>query len=387
MTTEAQPCVICGSIATINAFSIEPSVSTDRQIFSVPVENRFCNDCGTVWNQGGARIDTPRFYAEQYDLLGESALSEFQVHVEGGARGESDAILDFLERSPFAEQGNVLEIGCGKGVLLGKFLKNHPGWSASAVEPSLNATEYFKKILPGVTIHEGPFETAPFRDQKFDFVAVSGVMEHVPRPVEFLSLVTSALAPGGRAYIGVPNFVVKPDDLLVFDHLTRFTPESLDELYRRTGLTLERRDTRDDRIWMWDMVVSDAGKPKASTVDVKEARARLDSHIAFVKASMAAFERMLADAKPDETLALYGLGVLGLWARSHAGDRAGSIRYLLDDNAGIWGSRKAGLEIQGSKSIPELGISRVFIAANPCYHKRMTANLIAVGVDEDRIYA
>jgi SAM-dependent methyltransferase len=361
MSVDAPPCVICGSIDTVNVFTIEPSVSTDRQIFSVPVQNQFCNGCGAVWNEGGARIDAPRFYAEQYDLLGDSALSEFQVHVDGGARGESDAILEFIERPPFPKRGTILEIGCGKGVLLGKFLKNHPGWSAFAVEPSLNATEYFKKILPDVAIHEGPFETAPFRAQKFDFVAVSGVLEHVPRPIEFLSLVAGALAPGGRAYIGVPNFLVKPDDLLVFDHLTRFTPDTLDESYRRLGLTLQRRDTRDDRIWLWDLVTArDPAEADNVSADVSAARGRLDAHVSFIKSSMAAFERMLANAQPGETLALYGLGVLGLWARHTAGDRAAAIRYLLDDNAQIWGSRKAGLKIRGSKSIPELGISRVW---------------------------
>ena len=387
VTTKTDPCVICGSPETIHAFSMSSSVSTDRQIFEVPAENRFCNDCGAVWNQGGARIDTPRFYAEQYDLLGDSALSEFQVHVEGGAKGESDAILEFLERTPFAERGSILEIGCGKGVLLGKFLKNHPGWAASAVEPSLNATEYFKKILPEVAIHEGPFETAPFRDQKFDFIAVSGVMEHVPRPVEFLALVTENLAPGGRVYIGVPNFVVKPDDLLVFDHLTHFTPDTLDELYRRTGLILERRDARDDRVWLWDMVVRDADKSRPSAANVPAARALVEAHAAAMKTGMASFDQMLRESQPGETLALYGLGVLGLWARHDARGRADAIRYLLDDNKQIWGSRKAGLEIQGSKSIPELGIGRVFIAANPCYHQRMRANLIAVGVPEEKIYA
>jgi len=386
MTTKARPCVICGSIDTVSVFSIEPSVSTDRQILAVPVDNWFCNVCGSVWNEGGARIDAPRFYAEQYDLLGDSALSEFQVHVDGGARGESDAILEFLERSPFAEAGSILEIGCGKGVLLGKFLQNHPRWSAYAIEPSLNATEYFKKILPEVAIHEGPFETAPFRDRKFDFVAVSGVLEHVPQPVEFLARVAAAVVPGGRAYIGVPNFLVKPDDLLVFDHLTRFTPETLDALYRRLGLLLDRRDARNDRVWLWDMVKT-AGEPPAAAIDVAAARTRVDSDIAFVKKSLVAFDRMLSEATPGETLALYGQGVLGLWARNSAGERAGSIRYLLDDNAEIWGSRKAGLEVRGSKAIPELGVTRVFIAANPCYHDRMRANLVAVGIGADRIYA
>jgi SAM-dependent methyltransferase len=361
-------------------------VSTDRQVFAVPVDNRFCNRCGTVWNQGGARIDAPRFYAEEYDLHGNSALSEFLVHVEGRARGESDAILEFIERTEFGPSGRILEIGCGKGILLGKFLKKHPGWSAYAVEPSLHATEYFRTILPDVSIHEGTFETAPFRDQRFDFVAVSGVLEHVPQPLEFLSMVASAIAEGGRAYVGVPNFAAKPDDLLVFDHLTRFTPGTLDQLYSRCGFALERRDASNERVWMWDLVVGHEDPP-VTTVEIADARALVESHVAAIRSSINAFDRMLIETEPGELLALYGLGVLGFWARSNAGRRADAIAYLLDDNPLIWGSRKEGLEIRGSRTIPQLGVSRVFIAANPCYHERMRSNLAAVGIREDRVYA
>lgn len=388
MLAEPAPCVICGSITTRMAFAIDPSVSTDRRIISAAVENWFCDSCGTVWNQGGARVHAPSFYAEQYDLHGNSAASEWQVHVEGGARGESDAILEFIEGAPLAERGSILEIGCGKGILLGKFLKQRPTWAAFAVEPSLNATEYFKKVLPNIAIHEGPFETAPFRDRKFDFVAVSGVLEHVPQPFEFLSLVANAIALDGRAYIGVPNFVAKPDDLVVFDHLTRFTPDTLDELYHRVGLRVERRDARHDRVWMWDLVVGDHvhdGTP--APVDIAAAHALLQAHMTTVEASLAGFERMLQEARPGEVLALYGLGVLGLWARHQAGDRARAVHFLLDDNPLIWGSRKEGLEIRGSTSIPELGVTRVFIAANPCYHGRMRSNLASVGVAADTVYA
>ena len=150
---------------------------------------------------------------------------------------------------------------------------------------------------------------------------------------------------------------------------------------------LERRDARDDRVWLWDMVVRDADQSRPSAANVPAARALVDAHAAAMKTSMASFDRMLRESEPGDTLALYGLGVLGLWARHDARDRADAIRYLLDDNKQIWGSRKAGLEIQGSKAIPELGINRVFIAANPCYHQRMRANLIAVGVAEGKIYA
>jgi len=387
MTVDATPCVICGSAATTEAFSIRPSVSTDRQVIDSSVRNRFCDACGTVWNAGGARIDVPKFYAESYDLHGNSALSEFQVHVEGGARGESDAILEFIEGSAFPENGRILEIGCGKGLLLGKFLRNHPGWNACAVEPSLHATEYFKKILPDVRIHEGPFETAPFRHEIFDFVAVSGVLEHVPDPVDFLTIVSSTLRTGGRLYVGVPNFAAKPDDLAVFDHLTRFTPDTLDQLYSRTGFVLSRRDANLQRVWLWDFLIRAEEPLDIPDSGVAGARALLSSHIETVENSLRSFERMIEEAIRGEKLAIYGLGVLGLLARDRAGDRAEAVRFLLDDNALLWGSSKEGLEIRGSRSIPELGIQRVFIAANPCYHDRMRNNLIAQGIRVEHIYA
>src|ERR1700682_4355790 len=136
MPEESTSCVICESAAGRSVFAIRPSVSTDRRVIDAQVDNWFCGNCGTVWNAAGARAKAPEFYAEQYDLHGESALSEWQIHVEGGARGESDAILEFVEGSPFPERGAILEIGCGKGVFMGKFLRNHPDWVGCAGEPS-----------------------------------------------------------------------------------------------------------------------------------------------------------------------------------------------------------------------------------------------------------
>lgn len=382
-------CVLCDSPRVETPSRTRPSMSTDRRLVDAEVVNCLCSDCGAIFNAGGARTQAQQFYAETYSLHGESVLSEWQVHVDGAIRGENDAILDFILAScPLAPRGRILEIGCGKGVLLGKFLKAMPGWSASAVEPSANAAQYFRRILPQVRIHEGAFDTAPFRDERFDFVAVSGVLEHVLDPVAFMAEVRSCIAPGGCAYVGLPNFEAKPDDLVLYDHLTQFTPATLDLLYARAGFRLLHRDARPDRVWLWDALVpAEATAAPREAQRVAASRALFERHAAAVARARSEFARMLAECEAAGAgAALFGLGVLGMLDLAIAGDRAKPVRFLLDDNPHVWGTRRLGLEIRGSQDLPSLAVDAVFLAASPVYHPRMREKLLAVGIRPERIY-
>ena len=382
-------CVLCDSPRVETLSRTRPCMSTDRRLVDAEVVNCLCPDCGAIFNGAGARTKAQSFYAETYALHGESVLSEWQVHMDGEIRGENDAILGFiLSKCPLAPAGRILEIGCGKGVLLGKFLQQRPGWQATAVEPSANAAQYFRRILPQVRIHEGAFDTAPFRDEKFDFVAVSGVLEHVLEPVGFMAEVRSCVAPGGCAYVGLPNFEAKPDDLVLYDHLTQFTPATLDLLYARSGFRLLHRDARADRVWLWDALVP--AEPAAAIRDpaqVAASRAIFDRHTAAVAHARSEFARMLSECEATgRSAALFGLGVLGLLELSIAGARANPVRFLLDDNPHVWGTKRLGLEIRGSQDLPNLGVEAVYLAANPCYHPRMRAKLAALGFGSEQIY-
>jgi SAM-dependent methyltransferase len=380
-------CVVCGT-DSVQVMSLQPdSITTERRLINRPTKTLCCSKCGFLFNAAGARNQEGEFYAEQYDLHGESAKSEWQVFVDGSKRGENDAILEFVESHvELPTSGRVLEVGCGKGILLGKFLAKHSEWSACGVEPSKHAVDYFRALLPQVEIHEGPFHTAPFHGQTFDLVMTSGVIEHVPDVVEFLKGVRDAIAPGGAAYVGLPSFVAKPDDLLVYDHLTHFTPDSLDALYGLVGLQREARDARPDRVWLWDIVTPCAPQAIGAESVSGRAKALVERHVESVGRGFESFERMLAETTEGEVCALFGLGVLGLLAAQRVGGRAAPIKYALDDNAHLWGSEKNGLQIHGSKDLQSLGIARVFLSANPCYHQRMADKLLALGLAPERIY-
>ena len=303
-------CVICGGSDLLELCRWDPSISTDRRVLPVPTSTQVCRDCGATFNGGGARDQELSFYAEQYDLHGESAASEWQIYVDGSRRGETDAILEFVEQHvALGARGRLLEVGCGKGVFLGKFLQAHPEWSGFGIEPSANAVSYFEQILPTVEIHEGPFETAAFRKETFELVATSGVLEHVPDPVSFMEGVRGCMATGSRAFVGVPNFEAKPDDLLLFDHLTQFTPDSLDILYARVGLRRVGRSASPDRVWLWDMVEVGDSTPAPPAEHATRGLQLAESHQSRVRDGLSSFERMrlissgiaLSDRTPQRT--------------------------------------------------------------------------------------
>lgn len=380
-------CPICSSVKSEVIFEAPSSITTDRQFLRLPIESRLCIVCGATYDAKGARTNAQQFYAESYDLHSESALSEFQVHMTSNSKGESDSILEFISNNiPLKNSGSMLEVGCGKGVLLGKFMKSYPNWNVSAIEPSSNAAEYFRKALPSVNFFEGVLGDSPFANKEYDFVATSGVLEHVPDPLEFLREIRNCMKPGGFAYIGVPNFKVKPDDLLVFDHLTQFTCESLNFIYQRVGLKLHSRDARDDRVWLWDAVTKcPPNEILLTPVEVNQNLQISRGNAQELARQQAEFDSMISSLDPEENVAIYGIGVGGLYLYSNS-DVKQQIKYILDDNPHSWGSKKLDLEICGSKDIPRLKITTVFLGANPCYHERMIAKLIDLGVQRNKIF-
>ena len=78
-------------------------------------------------------------------LHSKSANQEFLDYTKKDKpQTESYQISKFiLSNVKFNNEGNLLEIGAGKGILLSKFRKKLPKWKLHAIEPSKNAVNFF----------------------------------------------------------------------------------------------------------------------------------------------------------------------------------------------------------------------------------------------------
>ena len=183
-------CPITGSDDTVLLVSYDQCITSDSQLVNANVENRISRASGLVYNASGARGGEKGFYTDEYDFLSESVLSEWKVFDSSGqGEGLYHQIVDFIDSGiALPRKGRILDIGCGKGLLLKRFSEKYPDWELCAIEPSKNAKAFFEEVMPKVSLYDGNFEDSPYINQTFDLVTASGVLEHVPKPVQFLEL-------------------------------------------------------------------------------------------------------------------------------------------------------------------------------------------------------
>jgi SAM-dependent methyltransferase len=139
--------------------------------------------------------------------------------------------------------GKVLDIGCGRGLLLNKLRQR--GWDPIGTELSEDAAAFARDRL-GLTVITQPLEEINFPSNEFDLVILWHVLEHVASPRDALREVSRILKPGGTLLVAVPNFgswEARWSRNLWFHldvprHLTHFTPKTLGRLLADAGIPI-----------------------------------------------------------------------------------------------------------------------------------------------------
>jgi 2-polyprenyl-3-methyl-5-hydroxy-6-metoxy-1,4-benzoquinol methylase len=142
---------------------------------------------------------------------------------------------------------NCFDIGCGWGETL-RFLQEK-GANSFGVDPASEAIEYCQKI--GINAIKSNFSSFNPFDQKFDFVILQNVLEHLSSPDKVIDDIKSqALVDGGYLIIDVPNefnaFQEAGQKTHSIDqwwvcppaHLNYFTASSLESLLTKKGFTI-----------------------------------------------------------------------------------------------------------------------------------------------------
>lgn len=157
-------------------------------------------------------------------LVGEDGLGQFYpsdyapyVRRTGADRSMirrlvANAIETFLDRRfwrafPMSQvrdnpSGDVLDVGCGRGDLLGEFAAK--GWRASGLEPSVDACQAARDL--GLEVRQGTLGSVDVQPGSQDVVVFQHSLEHVPDPPFALARTAEILRPDGRILISVPNF-------------------------------------------------------------------------------------------------------------------------------------------------------------------------------------
>lgn len=133
----------------------------------------------------------------------DAALDVYGSYYSGGSYSDDRLKWTFdtfiIQLSP----ANVLEIGCGDGILLG--LLANRGIRAQGVDASSTGiTRCLQRGLQAQCLDVSS-ETLPFSDSEFDLVVSLETFEHLMNPHYALQEVRRVLRPGGTFICSIPN--------------------------------------------------------------------------------------------------------------------------------------------------------------------------------------
>lgn len=135
----------------------------------------------------------------------------------------------------------ILDFGCGKGTITKELRKINKIAQITAVDVSLEALKFAKKSIKKAVfkrIYEN--KKLPFKDNSFDFIIASDVLEHIYDTDQAFYELGRVLKKKGQILISVPyNGLVKRTIISLFFFDTVFTPTTPHiRFYTEKSLTL-----------------------------------------------------------------------------------------------------------------------------------------------------
>jgi len=175
--------------------------SLARAVYDLP-ETRFqivrCTECelGTIYPQPDF-AEIVGFYPPRY--YGADGR-KFSGAIENLVRKVGARRASFLSRL-MPRGGRVLDVGCGRGVMLQKLAdRGHDAYGFEVNQSAVRGIDSRIRVRVGSDLKAADYE-ADF----FDEVMVWHVLEHVPQPGEVIAEVHRILRPDGIAVVAVPN--------------------------------------------------------------------------------------------------------------------------------------------------------------------------------------
>jgi len=313
-----------------------------------------CGRCGMAFNRAAAPEEAyRRYYAE---------LSKYAVSSPPVAGADRFAVLaGIIARLCPDRDTAILDAGCGAGGLLAA-LRERGYTHLAGMDPSPACVEGVRGGL-GVDARVGVLAEPPFESGSQRLVLSTGVFEHLPAPGDDLGAMYRLLAPGGRAFVAVPDagryadFLEAPFQELNVEHINHFSPETLSQLFTLRGWRAEHLGSDALTVTLrWREPVayglfSPDGGAGAEPVPDRRLGESLRRYVADSTDLLARIDQRLRDelAGEDEAL-LWGAGQTASLLLSQTALARKKVRAVVDGNPAYAGRTMAGAPVGG----PEL---------------------------------
>jgi len=204
-----------------------------------------CKECSfTTLSPIPTDNELNEFYARQYrnQYSNQDEVSDEVVSYE---QLRADRVVGVVSDYYDSNYKNILDIGCSSGTLLKNISKLSQKSVLYGIEMNDNYRDYIIKnnIVEKNNISNDDINIYYInRENKFDFISIVHVLEHLRNPKKALESIYKLLSEKGMIYIEVPNLKTPYNNLrteyFAMYHLYNFTEYTLKMLLLNTGFKI-----------------------------------------------------------------------------------------------------------------------------------------------------
>jgi SAM-dependent methyltransferase len=365
-------CQVCGSkgLERQSAFTALPRVTSDCKPWPAGGSLAVCSDCGAIQKIPDAQWQNEirRIYGA-YEIyhLSDGAEQVIFATASGEASPRSHVLVDFVAKTiALPPQGKLIDIGCGNGAALAGFSKILPQWELYGNELSDRVRPALEKIPNFVALYTvDDVKAIPGR---YDLVSMIHSLEHMPAPLSTVTAATRLLEDRGSVFIEVPDIETSPFDLVVADHLSHFSLDTLRYLASRAGLTAATATTS-----VLGKEITFIGRSGQTPLPRPAAAAGFRTARATVTWLQSVIDRARALSK-EGPFGIFGTSISGMWLYGALGGR---IDFFVDEDKSRIGRDYEGKPILAPQDAPTG--STVYVPLTPTVSTKVVARLTGHG--------
>jgi SAM-dependent methyltransferase len=368
-------CSICGggTLEEMTDYRVLHRVTSDCRAWPAGGQLGVCRACGAVQKPADDAFlaDIDAIY-KSYTIYHQAAGAEQAVfeQASGLPASRSVKLLDtFRSRAGLKPTGRMLDVGCGNGATIRAFGEVAPGWTKAGTEFDGKYRAEVESIPSTEPLYVGPVEDVP---GAFDVITMIHVLEHIVDPVAVLATLRGKLAPGGLLLIEVPHHPANPFELLIADHRSHFTADSLTRALVAAGYEIVSVATD----WI-PKELSVVARPATAAVtmpppiDAAAARERISDSLAWLRRTANHLRRLGA----ENALGLFGTSIAGTWLAAEAGN---AISFFVDEDPNRVGRTYLGRPVYAPANVP--AGTRVFVGLPSAVAAGICSRLAMPGV-------
>lgn len=367
-------CRVCGTDIDQPSLDLPaPALTSTYEQVAMSTRVYVCASCGHV--QSPNLPDIAAFYDTRFKCTLDSEAFDQIAEIRDGVpryRTDIQAELALKIVSPPAG-ARILDFGAAKAATLRKIWARRPDISPHVFDVSEDYRSSWSAWLPADAI--ATYVVPRSWRGRFDVVMAHYVLEHVPDPVATLSDISELLAPGGRLYFSVPNWVENIGDLLVAEHTNHFTDVSIRRVVHEAGLAVDVLDAASlpygfavvcRTLEGEDMVV--ANRIKNSVDHAREAASALQRACNRIDTEFS--------SRHKRHSAVFGAGFYGAFLLARMPDRLG-VACCIDNNPHLWGKSLFGVHVVSPEMLPT-STEVVYVGLNPARAQAIVASVGAL---------